>query len=60
MWRGLSAEELRAQTEAVTQSVPLQRVARVEEVASAYLFAMECGYLTGQTLHIDGGVSALG
>jgi NAD(P)-dependent dehydrogenase (short-subunit alcohol dehydrogenase family) len=60
LWRDLPADELKRQTEAVASSVPLKRVARVEEVAAAYLFAMECGYFTGQTLHIDGGVSALG
>lgn len=59
LWRGMDAEDL-AQTERrVAMSVPLKRVATVTEVASAYVFAMECGFLTGQIIHVDGGVSAL-
>lgn len=60
LWRDMDRDELERQTAAAAESVPLKRVASVEEVASAYVFAMQCGYLTGQTLHIDGGVSALG
>jgi NAD(P)-dependent dehydrogenase (short-subunit alcohol dehydrogenase family) len=34
---------------------PIARIARPEEVAEAYLYAMKCGYLTGQILKVDGG-----
>lgn len=59
LWRELAPDALAEQAEQFAQSVPLGRVACVEEVAQAYIFAMQCGYFTGQTLHIDGGVSAL-
>jgi hypothetical protein len=36
--------------------VPLQRLGTVEEVASAYVFLMTNGFITGQVLAVDGGV----
>lgn len=36
-------------------TVPLKRAGTPEEVAEAYLFAMKCTYLTGQTILADGG-----
>jgi len=35
--------------------VPLKRIALAEEVALAYIFAMQCGYMTGSTLDVSGG-----
>ena len=35
--------------------VPVKHVGMPEEVAKAYLFAMKCSYLTGQTIFVDGG-----
>lgn len=35
--------------------VPLKRIARAEEIALAYIFAMQCGYLTGTVLDPSGG-----
>jgi len=43
-------------------AVPFKRLASVDEIADAvlYLGSAEAGYVTGQTLYVDGGWSALG
>ncbi len=54
MTRALSAEQ-RAH---LLSSIPLQRLGSVTEVAAAvaFLASPEAGYITGQTLHINGGM----
>lgn len=54
MTRALSAEQ-RAR---LLSSIPLQRLGSVTEVASAvaFLASPEASYITGQTLHINGGM----
>lgn len=46
--------------EAFSRIVPLGRIGRPEEIAAAVLMLVSsgCGYLTGQTISVDGGVSA--
>lgn len=46
-------------TKALMQAVPLQRVGEPEEIAHAVAFLMEKrgGFMTGQTLYIDGGLT---
>jgi NAD(P)-dependent dehydrogenase (short-subunit alcohol dehydrogenase family) len=43
-------------------AVPYKRLAEVDEIADAvvYLSSGEASYVTGQTLYVDGGWSALG
>ena len=38
-----------------TANVPLQRIAKPDEIALAYLFSMACSYLTGEILDVSGG-----
>ena len=47
------------QTRALLAAVPLQRVSEPEEIAHAIGFLLHplSGYITGQTLHIDGGLT---
>ncbi|WKF85291.1 SDR family oxidoreductase [Lacticaseibacillus pantheris] len=59
LWRGLSQAELDVQIAAQARQIPLGRVALPEEVADAYLFLMRNRFVTGQTIFVDGGVSAL-
>jgi len=47
-------EAARAQ---VRERIPLKRLGRPEEVAQAALFLMQAGYITGQTLHVNGGLA---
>lgn len=46
------------QRERLTGSIPLQRMGRVEDVAAAvgFLASGASGYMTGQTLHVNGGM----
>jgi len=34
----------------------VKHIAGPDELAEAYLFAMKCNYLTGQTIHVEGGL----
>jgi len=43
--------------EAITSQAPMRRAGTPEEVASAVRFLLENGYITGQTLVVDGGLS---
>lgn len=46
-----------ANTESITQGVPMKRVGKPEEVSSAVVFlaSEESSYTTGSTIHVDGG-----
>lgn len=52
--RGAVAE---ATLEDVKRRTPLRRLAAPREIASAVLFALENDFLTGRTLHVDGGLT---
>jgi NAD(P)-dependent dehydrogenase (short-subunit alcohol dehydrogenase family) len=54
-WDVPTAELEEAQAE-FGESVPLKRLATVEEVASAYVHLMSNSFITGQVLAVDGGV----
>jgi NAD(P)-dependent dehydrogenase (short-subunit alcohol dehydrogenase family) len=56
----LNTEERRAQTEAVSQAIPIGRLARPEEIAGAILW-LSCpssSYVVGHSLVVDGGLHA--
>jgi 3-oxoacyl-[acyl-carrier protein] reductase len=40
------------------KEIPMNRLARPEEIASlaVYLASVQAGYLTGNTIHVDGGL----
>lgn len=57
LWRDLQGQELKSNQAQMVQQIPLQRVSKVEEVAKAFLFLMDNGFVTGQTIHVDGGIS---
>lgn len=46
------------QKQAILQNIPLGRMGTAEEIATSVLFlaSKEAGYITGQTLHINGGM----
>jgi len=54
MTRGLSEEH----RQALVDRIPLQRIGHPDEIASAVVFLASeaAGYITGQTLHINGGM----
>ncbi|RRK10036.1 SDR family oxidoreductase [Lactiplantibacillus garii] len=57
LWRQLSPEQRQKQANEFSRGVPLRRVATVAEVASAYVYLMQNEFVTGQVLHVDGGVA---
>jgi 3-oxoacyl-[acyl-carrier protein] reductase len=50
-----------AQKEAINARIPMSRMGEGEEVAAAvaYLASREAGYVTGQTLHVNGGMAMM-
>ncbi|WP_062202004.1 SDR family oxidoreductase [Demequina salsinemoris] len=57
LWRGLDPQELEETKTSMADAIPLGRTAEAAEVAQAYLFLMTCGFITGQTIAVDGGIS---
>jgi NAD(P)-dependent dehydrogenase (short-subunit alcohol dehydrogenase family) len=57
IWNSIPEDRREDQLRQFTARQPLPRVGEVEEIAEAYIFAMRCGYMTGQILHIDGGAT---
>ncbi|ABJ56851.1 SDR family oxidoreductase [Oenococcus oeni] len=57
LWKELSKKQLEETSNQMSKAIPLQRVANLAEVASAYLFLMSNNLITGQTINIDGGYS---
>jgi NAD(P)-dependent dehydrogenase (short-subunit alcohol dehydrogenase family) len=55
-WKNVPINELEEAQTAFSQSVPLQRLGTVQEVASTYVHLMTNGFITGQVLAVDGGV----
>jgi 3-oxoacyl-[acyl-carrier protein] reductase len=49
------------QRESVMQKVPMARLGTPNEIAAAavYLASEEAGYVTGQTLHVNGGMAMI-
>ena len=46
------------QREAIFQRIPMQRMGSIEDIAAAVVFlaSQAAGYITGQTLHVNGGM----
>jgi NAD(P)-dependent dehydrogenase (short-subunit alcohol dehydrogenase family) len=51
----MSAPERERLFESVGKSLPVGRVGEAHDVAQAYLFLMQPGFSTGQTVVVDGG-----
>jgi 3-oxoacyl-[acyl-carrier protein] reductase len=54
MTRALTAE----QREAINNQIPMKKIGNVEDIAAAvnFLASEHAGYITGQTLHVNGGM----
>lgn len=59
LWRNLTSEQVEQQATDFAQGVPLKRVATPDEVAAAYIYLMQNDFITGQVLHVDGGVDLM-
>jgi NAD(P)-dependent dehydrogenase (short-subunit alcohol dehydrogenase family) len=55
LWQNMTVAEREQLYERVGNSLPVGRVGEPHDIAQAYLFLMQEGYGTGQTLVVDGG-----
>ncbi|MBN8283258.1 SDR family oxidoreductase [Zoogloea sp.] len=55
-WRDVPAERVASIKQHFEQVIPLKRTASIDELASAYLFLITNGFITGQNIAVDGGV----
>ena len=55
LWQSTSAAEREYLFESVGKSLPVGRVGEPHDIAQAYVFLMQEGFGTGQTLVVDGG-----
>lgn len=55
LWSELSSEDREGMYDAMKSSLPLRRVGEVEDVALAYIYAMEQKHGTGAIVRVDGG-----
>jgi NAD(P)-dependent dehydrogenase (short-subunit alcohol dehydrogenase family) len=55
LWQNMSSSEREQLFESVGQRLPVGRVGEAHDIAKAYLFLMQEGFSTGQTVVVDGG-----
>jgi NAD(P)-dependent dehydrogenase (short-subunit alcohol dehydrogenase family) len=55
LWRNMGAAERENLYESVGKSLPVGRVGEAYDIAQAYVFLMQEGFSTGQTVVVDGG-----
>ena len=55
LWQSMSAAEREQMYESVGKSLPVGRVGEPHDIAQAYVFLMQEGFSTGQTVVVDGG-----
>jgi NAD(P)-dependent dehydrogenase (short-subunit alcohol dehydrogenase family) len=55
LWRNMGAAERENLYESVGKSLPVGRVGEAYDIAQAYVFLMQEGFSTGQTVIVDGG-----
>jgi NAD(P)-dependent dehydrogenase (short-subunit alcohol dehydrogenase family) len=53
--RGLTAAAKQERFAAMARRLPVGRIGRTEDIASAAMLAMTNGFMTGTTVHVDGG-----
>jgi NAD(P)-dependent dehydrogenase (short-subunit alcohol dehydrogenase family) len=55
LWQSMAEPERESLYESVGKTLPVGRVGEAHDLAQAYLFLMQEGFSTGQTLVVDGG-----
>ncbi|MDF8369948.1 SDR family oxidoreductase [Weissella paramesenteroides] len=56
LWRDMDDHDKDEQIKSFSDAVPLKRLGSLQEVGSGYLYLMSNDFITGQTMHIDGGI----
>ncbi|MBO1360103.1 SDR family oxidoreductase [Acetobacter sacchari] len=57
LWRHMPPADVEATRERFSKTIPMGRTATIDEVVQVYLFLMQCGFITGQTVIVDGGLT---
>ena len=57
VWNSIPAEAREERIAQMTKRQLIPRIGEPEELAQAYLYLMRCGYMTGQVLQVDGGMT---
>ena len=57
LWQSMNADAREQLYESVGNSLPVGRVGEPYDIAQAYLFLMQEGFSTGQTVVVDGGTA---
>ncbi|GBQ93224.1 dehydrogenase [Acetobacter nitrogenifigens DSM 23921 = NBRC 105050] len=57
LWRNMPPADVQATKERFAKAIPMGRTATIDEVVQVYLFLMRCGFITGQTIIVDGGLT---
>ncbi|KAF1051417.1 MAG: 3-oxoacyl-[acyl-carrier-protein] reductase FabG [Stenotrophomonas maltophilia] len=55
-WREVPAEQVAAIRQRFETTIPLRRLASIDELAQAYVFLMSNAFITGQHIAVDGGI----
>jgi NAD(P)-dependent dehydrogenase (short-subunit alcohol dehydrogenase family) len=55
LWQNMSSSDREQLFESVGKRLPVGRVGEADDIAQAYLFLMQEGFSTGQTVVVDGG-----
>jgi NAD(P)-dependent dehydrogenase (short-subunit alcohol dehydrogenase family) len=55
LWQSMTATDRENLYESLGKSLPVGRVGEAHDIAQAYLFLMQAGFCTGQTVVVDGG-----
>ncbi len=55
VWDIVPKKEREAHFKQTAQKLPLKRIGQPEDIAQGVLFLMQCGFITGKVLYIDGG-----
>lgn len=55
-WRDLPTIQVEHIQNHFEQTIPLKRIAQIEELAMTYIFLMKNGFITGQHIAVDGGI----
>ncbi len=55
LWQSMSVDEREHLYDSIGKSLPVGRVGEAHDIAQAYLFLMQEGFSTGQTVVVDGG-----
>jgi NAD(P)-dependent dehydrogenase (short-subunit alcohol dehydrogenase family) len=55
LWQNMSSSEREQLFESVGKRLPVGRIGEAHDIAQAYLFLMQEGFSTGQTVVVDGG-----